>query len=115
MITAYYTIAYLRKRDDGSYWSAVVLITAIVELNVGIVVGCMPVIQAALLSRFAKTLRFSFVRSLISHLSFQNKAYDRAVVSPGQYQELNMNGKPFIQTDVLQGADGKGNFMNSWL
>jgi len=114
-MNAYFTLAYLRKGDDGTYWSAVLLITGIVELNVGIVVGCMPIIQATILSRFSKAMRISGVRSLISRLSSKTKSYNRGGLKPGESQEWKMNGIPNIKTDILQGVDGKGKFMGSWL
>jgi hypothetical protein len=93
----------------------VVLLAAIVELNVGIVVGCMPVIQRTILSHLGKALRFSGVRSLISRLSSKANAFNRRAMNPGASQEWSMKGRPHIQTDILQGVDGKGKFMSSWL
>lgn len=35
-------------------------------------------------------------------------------MSSDQYQKWKMNGTPYVQTEILHGADGKGKFMSSF-
>jgi hypothetical protein len=121
IINAYFRVV-LSTKDDATYYLAPVLVGCIVEVNVGIVVGCMPVISAALLSRFAKAFHVSSLRSFISRLSFNSRSSKRGGASSDKFQQLEAsnekNNKPHLETRILEGADGKGKFMNtqrSWL
>jgi hypothetical protein len=103
-ISTYYWVVWARS-SDKTYRLGAALLASVVELNVGIVVGCMPVIQPALFSRFAELYRLSFFQSLTSRFFKPN----RTPVSCGQYQEE----RPYLETRILHGANGEGKFMSS--
>jgi hypothetical protein len=92
-----------------------VLLASIVEFNVGIIVGCMPVIQPAIASRFVKACQLSSVRSLIFRLSFKSKLSKESPGNSDQYRDDKRYGQPYLKTEILHGADGDGRFMNTML
>ena len=112
-ISTYFWLIMLQS-SDKTYWTAPALLTSIIELDVGIIVGCMPVIQVALLRRFTKIFQLSPLRSLRKRfLLARSKAPSGGAVSYGPNISENGIGRPYLETDILHGADGEGNFMSS--
>lgn len=68
----------------------------------------MPVIKPAVLSRCEDFLRLFSVRSLISTFSLRLTSSQRAAVSSGRYPK-----EPYLETQILNGADGDGRFMST--
>lgn len=77
----------------------------------------MPVIQPAIISRFAKACRLFSVRSLISHFSSKFRSSTEAATgsekSPKEDASSKRIGKPYLETEILHGADGNGKFMSN--
>ncbi len=116
-MNSYYRLV-LAKREDGSYYTGAVQLGSIVEINVGIVVGCMPVIRPAVLSRSADLMRLFSVRSLFSPFPSSLRSSKRAAASSeqdpkGTPTRRERAGKPHLETQILNGADGDGRFMSS--
>jgi hypothetical protein len=103
----------LARTKDTTYYTAPVLLASIVEFNVGIIVGCMPVIQPAIASRFVKACQLSSVRSLIFRLSFKSKLSKESPGNSDQYRDDKRYGQPYLKTEILHGADGDGRFMST--
>ena len=102
------------KSSDKTYWTAPALLASIVELDVGIIVGCMPVIQVILIRRFTKISQSSPFRCLTKRLfRARSKASTGGVVEYGPDLTENRNGRPYLETEILHGANGEGNFMSS--
>jgi hypothetical protein len=76
----------------------------------GIVAGCMPVIQPTLSSRFAKAVRLPSFRSLILRVFVQ---FSRTAVSRNQNRQEGRKGRLYLETEILHGVDGNGKFMSS--
>ncbi|KAF7512727.1 hypothetical protein GJ744_000294 [Endocarpon pusillum] len=102
------------KSPDKTYWTAPALLASIVELDVGIIAGCMPVIQVTLIRRFAKISQLSPFRCLTRRLfRARSEATTGGVVEYGPDLTGNGYGRPYLETEILHGADGEGNFMSS--
>lgn len=98
---------------DKTYWTAPALLASIVELDIGIIVGCMPVIQVILIRRFAKISQLSPFRCLTKRLfRARSKASTGGAVENGPDLTEIGNGRPYLETEILHGADGEGNFMS---
>jgi hypothetical protein len=103
----------LSRKADATYYTAPVLLASIVEINVGIVVGCMPVIQTTILSHFSKAWRISSACSLILRLFLNLRASTRAATCSEHHQNEKRSGKFYLEAEILHGADGEGRFMTS--
>jgi hypothetical protein len=112
IVNSYFRVL-LATTSDITYITAPVLLISIVEINVGIIVGCMPVIQPSIFGRFFRACRFSSIRSLFSRLTFKSSPSDHDAGSSTQFQQEKAKGKPYLETRILHGADGKGNFMTT--
>ena len=77
----------------------------------------MPVIKPAVLSRSADLLRLFSVWSLFSPFSSRPRSSKRATMSTEQYPKGKPSskraGKPYLETQILDGANGDGRFMSS--
>ncbi len=111
----YYRVL-LKTKQDTTYHTATVELGSIVENTVGIIVGCMPVIQPAILSRCAEACHLFSVRSLISRFSSKFRSSKDTATgsenSPKEEASSKRIGRPYLETGILHGADGKGNFMS---
>lgn len=107
----------LAIKEDKSYYTGSVQLGSIVEINVGIVVGCMPVIKPAVLSRSADRLRLFSVRSLFSPFSLRLTSSKGAAVSSEQYPKGKPSskraGKPYLETQILTSVNGDRTSMSS--
>ncbi|ERF69952.1 hypothetical protein EPUS_05496 [Endocarpon pusillum Z07020] len=111
IVNSYFRVI-LTQTLDLTYATAPVLLISIVEINVGIMVGCMPVIQPAIINRVINFFNIAFIRSLLSRLSFSSKASSREVVE-GSTQVPKASDKPHLETRILHGVDGNGNFIRN--
>ena len=102
----------LSRSKGTTYYTAIVLITSIVEINVGIVVGCMPVIQIAMLRKLSKFLRLPSFRSFVSRISTRQKS-STSGANGGQEPKGHVHGAPYLETRIINGADGRGNFIRN--
>ncbi len=112
----YYRVL-LKTRQDTTYNTAPVQLGSIVENTVGIIVGCMPVIQPAIISRCTKACRLFSLRSLVSRFSSRLRSSKLAAASseksPKDEASSKRIGRPYLETQILQGADGEGKFMTA--
>lgn len=104
-------------KQDTTYNTAPVELGSIIENTVGIIVGCMPVIQPAIISRCAKACHLFSVRSLISRFSSKFRSSKATTTGSEKYPKEDASSKksgaPYLETAILHGADGKGEFMSS--
>ncbi|KAF7512410.1 hypothetical protein GJ744_001345 [Endocarpon pusillum] len=98
IINSYYRVV-LARTGDTTYFTAPVLLASITEINVGIVVGCMPVIQPTLMSGFAKTFHLAHVHSLFSRL-IKSKASNQSPVTSTQHHYEKAHSKPYISVGI---------------
>jgi hypothetical protein len=116
IINVYYRVL-LKNKPDTTYNTAPVELGSIVENTVGIIVGCMPVIQPAIISRCAKACRLFSARSLISRFSSKLRSSTNAATasekSPKEAASSKRISRPYLKTEILHGADGNGKFMSS--
>lgn len=114
IVNSYFRVL-LATTLDLTYVTAPVLLISIVEINVGIIVGCMPVIQPAIFGRFLQACRLPSLRSLFSRLTLKSHPSRHAAAggSSTQLQPEKPKGKPYLETRILHGADGRGNFMTT--
>lgn len=112
----YYRVL-LKREPDTTYNTARAQLGSIVETTVGIVVGCLPVIQPTISSRFAKIFHFFSFRSLISRISLRLGSFTGKATSSEKSPKEGINSlrisRPYLETAILHGADGEGNFMSS--
>ena len=109
VMNGYYR-AMLSRTTDITYWVGPVLLADIVELNIGILVACMPAIQPAI---FGRVFQFSpegpSLKRIISRLSLGPKTSSRE----GNSSKADESGKPYLETRILGNARGRGKFMST--
>ena len=116
IVNVYYRVL-LKKEQDTTYNTATVQLGSIIDNTIGIIVGCLPVIQPAIISCCAKACRLFSIRSLISRISSKSRASIAAATgfekSPEEDASSKRIGRPYLETEILHGADGEGKFMSS--
>lgn len=101
-------------------WDTVpVIITSIFEINVGIMVACMPYLAPMMRSGTSKLARtYSNLRTrLMEHSPLRKKA-SRGVIYGGRKSTESIAGAAqtpgaYLETRMLNGVDGKGKFLQS--
>lgn len=92
VMSSYYRVI-LDKTKDPMWHTVPVLITSIVEIDVGIIVGCMPSLKSFLhthLPRSLKLLSFSYLRShLPLHRSKKNPSFNKSKISSKGFYKFN--------------------------
>ncbi|KAL8840528.1 MAG: hypothetical protein Q9176_003855 [Flavoplaca citrina] len=110
VINSYYRVKLARTKDE--MWDTVpVIITSIIEINVGIIVGCMPYLAPIMRNGTSKVLRaWSHIKTVMTErfpLRKRSKMQDYSLTQIGS----GKGADAYLETRVLGGADGKGKFL----
>ncbi|KAL8897141.1 MAG: hypothetical protein Q9192_002730 [Flavoplaca navasiana] len=110
VINSYYRVKLERASDH--MWDIIpVIITSIFEINVGIIVGCMPYLAPMMRSGTSKVLRaWSHIKTVMTERfpfrkRFKTQDYSLTQIGSGKAADA------YLDTRVLAGADGKGKFL----
>ncbi len=100
--------------------TAPVLITSIFEINVGIIVGCMPHLAPMMrkgVLKLAHVCSISNIRSFLTeHLPFlrtSKRLTDEPTDDLANSPDLSSDHKAYLETKMLGSVDGKGKFVKS--
>ncbi|KAL8962327.1 MAG: hypothetical protein Q9193_001248 [Seirophora villosa] len=118
VINSYYRIELVRSKDR--MWDAVpVIITSTFEINVGIMVACMPYLAPMMRSGTSKLARtYSNLRTRLAVHNPLGKNVSRgAIFDEGKPDESTTGAaeipRAYLETRMLNGVDGKGKFLQS--
>ena len=95
-----------------------VLITSVIEINVGIIVGCMPQLTSGFRNQLVKSFHFLSLASFRNRLFSSRKPSNGAEDSDNQFQRVSSRQStesPYLETKLLGSINGKGKFLRSGL
>lgn len=109
MINSYYRVKLERAGDK--MWNTIpVIITSIFEINVGIIVGCMPYLAPMMRNGTSRVLHtWCHIKTVMTErfpLRKWSKMQDYSLTQIGSGKAADA----YLETRVLGGADGKGKF-----
>lgn len=118
VINSYYRVKLVRSKDR--MWDAVpVIITSIFEINVGIIVTCMPYLAPMMRSGTAKlAITYSNLRTrLVVYNPLRKNISSGVIHDEGKPDESTTGAaktpRAYLETRMLNGVDGRGKFLQS--
>lgn len=93
IVNSYYRVV-LYKTSDAMWHTVPVLLTSLVEINVGIIVGCMPALKPFIQTNLVKSLQllsFSHIRSRLHMFRSQSYIQPQSPISTTDLQRFDSN------------------------
>lgn len=119
VINSYYRVR-LQQAQDIMWATVPMLISSVVEINVGIIVGCMPHLTSVFRLHSIKFLRFSPLSHLQSGISRSVswlKRFKKSSKPSSDYPSLTSDKTEghdaYLKTEIVGSVNGKGGFMPS--
>ncbi|MCJ1272014.1 hypothetical protein MMC22_011920 [Lobaria immixta] len=119
VINSYYRVR-LQQAQDPMWATVPMLVSSAVEINVGIIVGCMPHLTSIFRLHSTKFLRFSPLSHLqsgisgsVSWLKRLKKSSKPSSDCPSLTSDKAEGHDAYLKTEILGSVNGKGGLMTS--
>lgn len=119
VLNSYFRVR-LQETTDTMRVTASVIITSVIEINVGIIVGCMPYLSPIMrtgILGIVKVCSLTHIRSIFTeHMPFlrtSHKFANEATEHPANASALGSDRNAYLETQMLGSVDGKGKFLQS--